>query len=185
MRLLPLLGLLHSVAALAQEPVPCSFPVTRLSPDFALRSLGGVYDLEWFSSSHTVRRERLWLWPSLPTDSSVALPGIRPTPNDSLRYPLWGTTTDRAMALSAEDSLRRHTDPLDPPVVLMAPFTRGDLPTLLVGTVATRRLNVLTFDGAGIGVWLSHADAAGLAGSYGPYGIIAEDSGFACARRVK
>jgi hypothetical protein len=87
--------------------------------------------------------------------------------------------------LSAEDSLRRVTDPINPPVLLMTPFVRNDPPTLLIGTVTTRRPNVLSFDGAGVGLWLSHGSAGGFAGDYRPYGIVVTDSGTACARRVK
>lgn len=181
---LPLL-LSLAVPTLAQTPGPCSFIVDTLSVTMNVRTLRGVYDLDWHSSSGTVRSERLWLWPTLPTDSSFTTPAIHPSPTDSLRFPLWGTITPRTTALVAEDSLRRSADPISPPVLMMTPFVQGDPPALLIGTVTTRRPNVLSFDGAGIGLWLTHADARGLAGEYRPYGIVITDSGVVCARRVR
>ena len=185
MRFALILWMLFPVVSFAQNSGRCSFRIDTLTSAVGLRSLAGVYDLDWMSSSGLVRRERLWLWPTLSTDSTLTLPRIRPNPNDTLRYPLWGTMTPRSTELSAEDSLRRVTDPVSPPVLLMAPFVRGDPPTLLVGTVTTRRPNVMAFDGAGVGLWLSRADGRGLAGDYRPYGIVVTDSGFACASRVK
>jgi hypothetical protein len=183
--LLWVLFLLPDPAAAQNPPGRCAFGIDTLTSTIGLRSLAGAYDLDWISSSGMVRRERLWLWPTLSTDSSLTLPRIRPSPSDSLRYPLWGTTTHRSIPLNAEDSLRRVTDPISPPVLLITPFVRGDPPTLLVGTVTTRRPNVMSLDGAGVGLWLSHADGQGLAGKYRPYGIVVTDSGFACARRAK
>jgi hypothetical protein len=181
--LLPLI--LLSTPGLTQTTERCPFALDTLTSAVVLRSFSGIYDIEWRSSSGVVRGERLWLWPTLATDSSLTIPRIHPSPSDSLRFPLWGVTTSQSTPLSAEDSLRRVTDPINPPVLLMAPFVRNDPPTLLVGTVTTRRPNVLSFDGAGIGLWLSHGNVRGFRGDYRPYGIVVTDSGMACARRLK
>jgi hypothetical protein len=185
MRFTLILWALCPLISFAQRPGRCSFPIDSLSPTLVLRSLAGVYDLEWISSSDAIRRQRLWLWRTLPNDRSINRPSLRPSSNDSLRFPLWGNLTSVTIPLAQQDSLRRTTDPLDPPVLLMSPWRPGDPPALLVGTEATRRPNVLALDGAGIGLWLSHADGGGLGGHYSPYGIVVTDSGYACARRIQ
>jgi hypothetical protein len=188
MRLVTLLLTLSAAPAFAQGMGPCSFPLdtTQASPP-VLRSLAGVYELEWHSrdqgAAHRSPRERLWLWPTAPTDSSLDHPAARPAPDDTLRYPLFGTEAPLATAASAGDSLRAAIDPVDPPVLLMV--GRGPTPPILLfGTVATRRAGVVALDGAGIGVWLTHVSPRTFAGTFRAWGIVQEDSGYLCARRL-
>ncbi len=189
MRLAIVLLTLSSAPVFAQTSGPCSFPAdTSRATLPALRSLAGVYELEWHSrgegATHRPLRERLWLWATAPTDSSLHDPSARPAPNDTLVYPLFGTEAPLATPNSAGDSLRAATDAVDPPVLLMA-GRRSNPPTLLLGTVATRRAGLVGVDGAGIGVWLTHVTPTHFAGTFGPWGIVVEDSGYLCARRLK
>jgi hypothetical protein len=147
------------------------------------RALAGVYDVEWRPDSGAVRLERLWLWQTLPTDSARKPPYVRAAPDDTLRYFLWGTLRPRSVAPSGADSLRRITDPIDPPVLLVA-WPRSNELYLLVGTVTTRHPGMMAFDGAGVGIAVRQADTSGVAGRYAPWGITRTESGFFCARRI-
>lgn len=191
MRLAPLLVLVAVPVAgpvVAQGSAGCSFPLdTSSATALPLRSLAGVFALEWHSVSKVGARRppdgQLWLWTTAATDSSLRHPGERPDPNDTLRFPLFGTVA-RDVVIGAADSLRRSTDPIDPPVLLEA-GRAGEPPVLLFGTVATRQAGVMALDGAGVGVSLTHIGPRTLAGTFSAWGIIREDSGYVCARRVE
>jgi hypothetical protein len=189
MRLSFLLLTVSATPALAQDIGRCSFPLDTTSASApALRSLVGVYDLEWHvRAKRGVRRPprgRLWLWPTAPTDSSLSHPDARPAANDTLVYPLFGTVVPPTVPLTLGDSLVHTIDPINPPVILLA-RRHADPPVLLFGTVATRQAGVIALDGAGIGVWLSHLSAHTIAGTFQSWGIAMEDSGYLCARRVR
>src|SRR5690348_14481528 len=191
MRLAPLLVLVAvplGGPVVAQGSAGCSFPLDTSSATAPpLRSLAGVFALEWHSVARVGAGRppngRLWLWATAATDSSVRHPGERPDPNDTLRFPLFGTVT-RDVVIPAADSLRRSTDPIDPPVLLEA-GRAGEPPVLLFGTVATRQAGVMALDGAGVGVSLTHIGPRTFAGTFSAWGIIREDSGYMCARRVE
>jgi hypothetical protein len=189
MRLSILLLTVTAAPAFAQGIGPCSFPLdTTSARSPVLRSLAGVYDLQWhIRAKRGVRRPpqgRLWLWTTSPSDSSLNHPDARPAPNDTLVYPLFGTVVSPTVALTLGDSLLRTIDPIDPPVIVLT-GRHGDPPVLLFGTVTTRRAGVMALDGAGIGVWLSHVSAPTMAGTFESWGIALEDSGYLCARRVR
>jgi len=57
-------------------------------------------------------------------------------------------------------------------------------PALLLRTVGNRRDGVMVLDGAGLGAWIRQASDSGLSGSFEPWGIISDDEGRFCARRV-
>ena len=189
MRILLAIVIVWPTLGLAQPPGRCAFRIGPLpvTPS-VVRELAGVYDIEWTpmppGAGYGVRRERLWLWRTTSTDSSLTKPSIHPAPDDTLRYLLWGTTSSGALAAHLGDSLRHATDPISPPVLLAAPHLKAGEAILLVGTIADRRPNVRSTDGAGVGVWLTHADSSGFAGIYRSWGIVSTDSGFVCARRV-
>jgi hypothetical protein len=189
MRLAIFLLTVGAVPAFAQGIGRCSFPLDTTSgkaPD--LRSLAGVYDLEWHVRAKRGARRPplgwLWLWPTESTDSSSRHPEARPAPNDTLFYPLFGTVAPPTLSLTAGDSLLHTIDPIHPPVIVWAEQA-GDPPVLLIGTVRTRQEGVVALDGAGIGVLLSHLSTSTLAGTFQPWGIVLEDSGYLCARRIR
>ena len=190
-----LLTVAGATVARAQPSGRCG-PVVGDSFPTALniRSLAGLYELEWHPAPgpwrRDVRHERLWLWRTSPSDSSITSPGVRPAPNDTLRYPLFGAIAARNSTLGTGDALRRSTDPIIPPVLLFVgrPIdpshrTRPWL-VLFVETGETREPGIEHLDGSGIGVHLDHLWPEGFAGSYGPWGIVGTDSGYVCARRV-
>ena len=175
---------LVAVLAFAQQGERCDFPLDRRPSDTAPRSLDGVYDVEWRPDSGAVRSRRLWLWRTMPTDSSTRVPRVRPASGDTLRFLLWGSETTRAVEVSAVDSIRSATDPIDPPVLLLASPRRTDPPILVVGTLTTRRPNVMTLDGAGLGVSVTQVHSRGFSGRYRPWGY-GRETGFFCARRLR
>jgi len=185
--LLVLLSLLGGTTLAAQVRLKCSFPLDTSSASLpSLRALAGIYELEWHITAKEGSRRppagRLWLWLASPADSSSNEPRYRPAPGDTIRFPLVGLVAPRKTPLSAGGSLRRTLDPIDPPVVLES--LRPGEAALLFGTVATRRAGVIVLDGGGIGVWLTHISPTTLAGEFSAWGIVMEDSGYLCARRV-
>jgi hypothetical protein len=187
-RFLALLAIWPTIAA-SQQTGRCSFHIDSLPLAWeTLRSLAGAYDIEWRPdplSEKRFRGERLWLWHTSPFDSSLGKPTIRPPPDDTIHHVLWGVIGSGATPLTAEDSLRRASDPIAPPVLLLGPYRPGEPGTLLVGTIETRRPNVISLDGAGVGIWLSRADSNGFAGRYRPWGLLLTDSGYFCAKRIR
>src|ERR1044071_8002354 len=188
MRLSLILLTAIAAPAFAQGVGQCSFPLGGDSGTISLRSLAGVYALEWHSLSKRGDRRpphgQLWLWPAAPTDSALGHPAFRPDPSDTLVYPLFGTVTPSHLPPAANDSLRRVTDPIDPPILLLARH-REDPPALLFGTATTRRAGVYVLDGPGIGVWLTHLSPRTLAGTFEAWGIAEEDPGYLCLRRIR
>jgi len=183
-------------SAQGQQSRRCGFDAGASPPGTSSpRSLAGLYQLEWHPVTNawqrSVRRERLWLWPTSPSDTSLERRGIRPAPGDTLVYPLFGATLPDKDSPHTGDSLRRGTDPIFPPVLLFAGWphdtTQGKGPSLvlLFGTVQTRQADVESLDGAGVGVRLDHAGPDGLAGAYNRWGRVLTDSGFLCARRIR
>ena len=190
MRIVALLLSLFPALAIAQGHGVCSFRLgANLTKSQSLRDLAGVYELEWHESRELInqpkiRRERLWLWRTAPTDSAHTAPSVRPALGDTIIYPLYGTTTQATVSSAAGDSLRALTDPLDPPVLL---DLRGDgtRPRLLLYTVASRRPGVITLDGGGVAATLTHVGLQTLFGEYRAYGILHIRPGFLCARRLQ
>ncbi len=194
--LVSVLLMVATTIARGQESGRCGFDTgTALPPAVSPRSLAGLYQLEWHPVTNSwqrgVRRERLWLWLTSPSDTSVEGRGVRPAPGDTLVYPLFGATLPDKASPTAGDSLRRVTDPIFPPVLLFARWprdtirTRGSSLVLLFGTVTDRQPNVMSLDGPGVGVWLDRVRPDGIAGVYNRWGIVLTDSGFLCARRIR
>lgn len=193
--LLTIIEIVATASAQGQASKLCGFDAGTSLSNVSPRSLAGLYQLEWHPVANSwqrrVRRERLWLWLTSPSDTSPERPGVRPAPGDTLRYPLFGAILPNKASPTTGDSLRRETDPIFPPVLAFTGWSRDTTPgsgpplVLLFGTVTDRQPNVPTADGAGVGVWLDHAGPDGLAGAYDRWGIAVTDSGFLCARRVR
>lgn len=187
-------------AARAQRPGPCKFDVgTPLQAAIDPRALAGGFDLVWYPASARFaaasRPHRLWLWRTLPTDSSSTRAGVRPGPEDTLTYPLYGATALPNDKHVSSDVLRRTTDPIFPPVLLLVtrppddPHAQWPTLLLLLDGVRNREPAPIAIEGIGIGVRLDHAGPLGFAGRYGPWmaaeGFSPVDSGYVCARRLR
>jgi hypothetical protein len=86
--------------------------------------------------------------------------------------------------------LRAAIDPIYPPVLLIASLSKSpnvparDWTVLFSGTVGNRHDGVMPRDGAGLGMFVRQADSAGFRGWFEPWGIVVDDKGHFCARRV-
>jgi hypothetical protein len=181
--------------AAAQSSGHCRIDsLTPLPTTFSPRSLAGFYDVQWHpaknGSQRQHRRERLWLWPTSPSDSSRGSTPIRPAPDDTLTYPLFGTFVAANASVAAGDTLRLTVDPISPPVMLVAGWPRDTTHktwpalVLLVGTIANREPNLIAMDGLGVGVQVRSLGTNGFEGIYDRWGIAVTDSGYFCAQRV-
>jgi hypothetical protein len=190
MRLLLAVLTLSATPASAQTNGRCSYPHDTISlTGLSLRSLAGTYDLEWHSivrdSPDRHRRERLWLWPTESTDSSLTSPQARPAPNDTLRYPLYGAIASSTSRVDAGDSLHRATDPLFP-LVLLEASQHGAPPILVLGKSYRGLPNLTLSDWAGITVSLTAITPPKFVGIFRSWGMVGPaDSGFVCAVRFR
>src|SRR5258708_30143753 len=116
-----LLIVIVATAGHAQTSRRCGFDVGSRVPNMLNpRSLAGSYQVDWHPIRHAelrkVRQERLWLWPSSPSDSSAQQMVVRPAPGATAIDPLFGATLPHSNPTTG-DSLHRSTDPIFPPVL--------------------------------------------------------------------
>ena len=181
---------------LAQGANECRFNIGAAVPNtFDPRSLAGWYEVLWQPAKNArqrlERREQLYLWRTSPSDSFSKHGGIHPDPSDTLVYPLFGAFVPHDSPPGLGASLRQKIDSIYPPVLLFLGWPRDTTRTtwqtlvLLVETVRTRQPDVISTDGAGVGITLHHVGPYGFAGTYDRWGIAVTDSGSVCARRIE
>ena len=161
------------------------------------RSMAGEYRVHWIvdTSGYATRtpgayRLRLFLWATSMNDSSPRTGG-RPTPNDTVRHPLYGLMVVDSGEFDRKriQRLRSSIDPIYPPVLLRAgpmPLLRiGPAGILLVETVGNRRDGVRSLDGTGMAMRVIQANSNGFRGTFDRWGIARTDKGHFCAFRVR
>jgi hypothetical protein len=175
--------------------VPCPrVEESEIKADWDPSTLAGEYRVEWISdtgATHRTERFRLFLWRTSMRDSSARRHKV-PTPGDTAIHPLFGVLVRDSGTFSTRriEQLRSAIDPIYPPALLYARVsTNPQMPVrewtvLLLHTVGNRRDGVMVLDGSGIGMWVRQADADGFSGEFVPWGIVVEDEGHYCARRV-
>lgn len=114
---------------------------------------------------------------------------IHPAAGDTDLHPVYGLMIPDTGAFTASriGRLRAATDPIYPPVLLLSHSSKTPQPptrVLLIGTVSNRRDGIVDLDGAGLGMFVRHADAGEFRGVFQPWGIVVDDRGYFCARRV-
>jgi hypothetical protein len=165
-----------------------------LSAEWDPRGMAGEYRVQWVSDtgaqSHTSKL-RLFLWKTSMLDSSPHT-HTHPAPGDTDLHPLYGVIVpdEGLFTRSRVERLRAGTDPMSPPVLLLARRSRSpkvpprDWTVLLIGTVGNRRDDAMILDGAGLGMWVRQVGPDGFKGFFEPWGIVVDDKGHYCARRV-
>lgn len=190
-------ALLACRASVAVPPSPLLCPKVEepgLSREWDPRSLAGQYRIQWVSDTGSQARTsslRLFLWKTSMLDSSPSR-HIHPAAGDTAVHPLYGVLVpDKGAFTPARvEQLRATIDPIFPPVLLLARISTSptvpvrDWTVLLLETVSNRRDDVMILDGAGLGMWVRQADPDGFRGFFEPWGIIVDDKGHYCARRV-
>ena len=183
-----------STAATALAQRCAAIKKSGLSRDWDPTGMAGEYRVQWVSDTGTQPRtstRHLFLWKTSMLDSSPRT-HTHPAPGDTALHPLYGVIlpdTGR-FTRSRIDQLRAAIDPIYPPVLLLAPLSRdSEVPArewtiLLLGTVGNRRDDVVVLDGAGLGMWVRQADSGGFRGFFKPWGIVVDDRGHFCARRM-
>lgn len=117
---------------------------------------------------------------------------IHPAAGDTGLHPLYGLIVpdEGAFTPSRVEQFRTAIDPIYPPLLLLAWRSRSpnvpprDWTVLLIGTVGNRRDDAMMLDGAGLGMWVRQAEPDEFRGFFKPWGIVVDDEGYYCARRV-
>jgi hypothetical protein len=183
-----------TVAATPPSQACASTEESTLPADWDPRSMVGQYRVEWVSDTGRqaqTSRFRLFLWKTSMLDSSPKAHS-RPAPGDTDLHPVYGVMVpDKGVFTPSRIAqLRAGIDPIYPPVLLLARRSTSsqvpprDWTVLLLGTVGNRRDDVMILDGAGLGMWVREATADEFKGIFEPWGIIVDDRGHFCARRV-
>jgi hypothetical protein len=158
-------------------------------------SIVGEYRIQWISIADKpprTSRLRLFLWKTSMRDSSTKEHKV-PALDDTVMHPIYGTLVPDSGKFSKDRvaRLRSEIDPMYPPVLLMtrssrkSPTRSNEWTVLLLDTVGNRRDDVVALDGGGTGMWIRDADANGFRGTFEPWGIVMDDKGYYCARRVQ
>jgi hypothetical protein len=90
-----------------------------------------------------------------------------------------------------EAAVRAAVDPVYPPVLVHSLASRthdGQRKRslfMLFGVQGNRRDGVGVLDGGGEVLWIDSADSDAFRGTFGPGGMVASDTGYFCATRVR
>jgi hypothetical protein len=144
----------------------------------------------------------LWLAPTSANDRSPWHPGERPSPGDTVRAPLYGSTDVDLYVVNAALQLADLTTESDVPLPVPAPnswdplhpgvlaFLEREAPmgprqtVLLIGTGANRRAGTPGVDGVGVILRVRRVSASGFQGTWGPYAMLRGGAGYFCAVRA-
>jgi hypothetical protein len=134
----------------------------------------------------------LWLWPASSRDSSPAR-RVRARAGDTTHVRLFGATDIvihemRRRGPTDESSLRARTDPVFPDLLVTQSAKANQAsflaqPALWYRSEANDRERGPGLDGSGHLFRVTHADASGFRGHFGPAGLAVTDTGYFCARR--
>jgi hypothetical protein len=144
----------------------------------------------------------LWLAPTSANDRSPGHPGERPSPGDTVRAPLYGSTDVDLYMVNAALQVADLTTESDVPLPVPAPnswdplhpgvlaFLEREAPAaprqtiLLIGTGANRRAGTPGVDGVGVILRVWQVSASGFQGTWGPYATLRGGAGYFCAVRA-
>jgi hypothetical protein len=178
-------------------------PPTDTTPPSRIRLDRGEYRLtlvgaagRWKSRSTT---GRLWLWPTSSMDRSPRTGQV--AVGDTAKTPFYGAVEkldfEKVGAPVSDDAgttPASSRDPVFPGVLVLtdAPEHEAtndgvvtlDQVVLTIGTVSNERTELDVTDGAGIGLWVRHADSTGFSGTWDNWGIVVGGNGYYCAVRV-
>jgi hypothetical protein len=142
----------------------------------------------------SVSRGRLSLVPTRPNDRSARTRHGPAIPNDTIAYPLRGTTDVRFenVPYALEDTIAptpTSTDPIRPGVLVHRPreATPGPLFAkwmITVGALSNLRDEPGWVDGGGVVMSINRFTPAGFAGTWGPWGRVRTGGGYFCTARV-
>lgn len=138
-------------------------------------------------------RGRLWLTTSSAVDRSPRT-GQRVPKSDTLESPLYGATDvalDSVGAPMMGDTIAptpQSTDPIYPGVRVLIQnwqYDQPKQPVILIGTLSNLRNGQMWLDGGGIGLFVTANRASTFAGRWGPWGRMANGSGYFCATAIQ
>jgi hypothetical protein len=114
--------------------------------------------------------------------------------SDTVESPLYGATDVALESVGAPmmgDTIApgpQSTDPIYPGVRVLIQnwqYDQPKLPIILVGTLSNLRNGQMWLDGGGIGLFVTVNRGSTLGGRWGPWGIMANGSGYFCATAIQ
>jgi hypothetical protein len=178
--------------ALPDQPPNCE-PARDTAHASAAMLRPGRYELTLIatggSDSGHRTRGRLWLTASSAADQSPRT-GERVPKSDTVEGPLYGATDVPLSSVGApmmDDTIApkpQSTDPIYPGVRVLIQnwqFDRPKRPVILIGTLSNLRNGRHFSDGGGIGLFVTTNRGSTFSGDWGPWGIMANGSGYFCA----